>query len=218
MKALLDKLITRENAVRFLIILGCAVFTLAWSYVAISLISQDWGWLSGGDSVKDADFVVELLFIIGYVPLLAGIIGTLIYLNGRFWMVRCLKNSLTSLVSIFGFVPVVSELYRPEDPLDEIVYCYDGSSYIIYDGLPMIIALPLGIAITLVKGVVKFALWLIAAIGIPVLGPALLLLGLAGASYLLELQAVLTVIGGLLAAAATMFLLIAVPIMGLKKA
>ena len=217
MKAWLDKLFTRENAVRFLIILGCALFTLVWSYVAFSLIQQDWGWLSGADLEFSADLVEDLLFVIGFVPLLTGIIGTLIYLNGRFWMVNCLKNSLTSLVSIFGFVPVVSELYRPEDPMDEIVYCYDGSSYIVYDGLPMIIALPLGIAITLIKGVALCVMWLVAAIGIPVAAPMLLLLGLAGASYLLQLQAVLTIIGGLLGAAVAAFLLIVVPIMGLKK-
>ena len=217
MKAWLDKLYTRENAVRFLIILGCAIFTLVWTYVAFSLIQQDWGWLSGGELEIGVDLVEDLLFIIGFVPLLVAIIGTLIYLNGRFWMVQCLKNSLTSLVSIFGFIPTVSELHRPEDPIDEVVYCYDGSSYILYDGLPMIIALPLGIAITLVKGVALCVLWLIAAIGIPVLGPMLLLLGLAGASYLLQLQAVLTIIGGLLGAVVAVFLLVVVPIMGFKR-
>lgn len=218
MKALLDKLFTRENAVRFLIILGCTLFCVAWMYVFVALVSNDWGFLTANaEPAKDSGEILTLIMGISALIFMFAVVGTLVYLNGKFWMVDHLGRSWHAFLGIFGFIPVVRELNRPEDAVDELVIEGDGTTYVIPDGLPMIVALPLGILLTLIKSLAKTAFWLVTAIGIPVLSPIIVSIGAAGLSYLFDLQGVLTTIGTVLAALVSLFLLIGVPIIGFKR-
>ena len=151
---------------------------IAWTYVAIALIKQDWNWVPTPDA--GGSKIVEICVYCGLIGLiigLAALMAAIIYWNARLWMLHFVLRAIGSL----PFLSEVAEL-TAEDPngkwrwdaeIDE--WYYDG-----IDGLPFFVAIPLAI----IGSIIRFTLNLIIAIGIPVASPLILLIAM---SYILDL-------------------------------
>lgn len=191
MAKMFDKLFSKKSAVRHLVQLGISLALGAWSYVAISLMTGSWVWFSPEQSdVTDPGKLTGNIAGILLMLVLVGVAGILTYWNAKKWMLPYLKKSGQYFLGAF---PFLNKLV-PEDkvnswgdkidelnaPGDTITTYYDEKGKLYSDDgrMPKIFAIPLGILIALGKGLGLSLVNLIAAIGIPLFSPLMVVLSL----------------------------------------
>lgn len=208
-------LLTRESGVRHIVMFGITFLVMAWMYVAMALLQHDWGWIlplfTNAHTAREiaAAWCYLILFFVS-----CGLMAIVVYWNAHLWMVRCL---LMSLYSLIGAIPLVNLLIPAEHRsslvgeiggltaptvIDETLLSTntdDGTeTWSVttdrYSGIPFIVALPLGIILTVLKSIFRCAMYLIAAIGIPVCSPIVFILGLWGTSEALNVNVPITTI------------------------
>ncbi len=227
----LSNLFTRKSAVRHLIQLGITAVLIAWSYVAISLLTSNWDWFTLDESVV-TDTKLLIGNVVGFSLMFVGvaIAGISTYWNAKKWMLPCLKKSGLYLL---GAIPFVN-LLVPEEMMNswwsEItdLTASDGTVTTYYDefgklystrdnGMWIVFAIPLGIIKALIKGVGMSVLNLLAAIGIPALSPILLLLGMIATQLLTDWNITAALIIAIVGVLAVVLVLIAQPIITFVK-
>lgn len=220
----ISNLFTKESAKRHLIQLGITAVLIAWSYVAISLLTSNWDWFTL-DERYFTDTKLLMSNIVGFSLMFVGvaIAGISTYWNAKKWMLSCLKKSG---LYFLGAIPLVN-LLVPEEMrhswLDEIDYLRTpttvttysdglGDKFSVDNGMVLILAIPLGLIRSLCKGLGLSVFNLVAAIGIPVLSPVLLVLGLIATQLLTDWNITAALIIAIIGVLAVVLVLIAHPI------
>lgn len=221
----IKNLCTKESAKRHLIQLYITVGLAAWTYVVISLLTDNWKWFAL-DEKYVADTKLLMSNIVGFLLMFVGvaIAGILTYWNAKKWMLPRLKRSG---LYFLGAIPFVNRLV-PEEMKNswrekiEDLNSSDGTVVTYYDrwgkvysddgSLILLLAIPLGIIKALLKGIFFSVMNLVAAIGIPVLSPVFMVLGLIATQLLIDWNITAALIIAIVCAVAVVLVLIAQPI------
>lgn len=218
----ISNLFTKESAKRHLIQLGITAVLIAWSYVAISLLTSNWDWFSADESQTANSLITVVCFSLMFACV--AIAGILTYWNAKKWMLPCLKRSGLYLLGAIPFVNLLVpaemmnswweeiDLLNTSDGTVTTYYDRFGKLYSTDGSMPLIFAIPLGIIIALFKGVGMSVLNLLAAVGIPVLSPILLFLGMIAAQLLIDWSNTAAMIIAIVAVLAVVLVLVAHPI------
>lgn len=194
---LVERIFTRDSGRRHLFMLIPLVLVTAWSYVLFALIKDDWMWFTSPATLRDLSNWYTVGMLLG---LLTGLAAG-VYWNAVTWMIPCI---VAAFLNLLGAIPIVN-LLIPGDTrhsyfsaicdvaapaTQTVTRYYDGAGRFMYeldDRLPMILAIPLGILVAPVSGVLCFVMFLLAAIALPVLSPIILVvvLQLLNGLYLL---------------------------------
>lgn len=207
-------LLTRESGIRHIVMFGITFLVMAWMYVAMALLQHDWGWIL--PLFTNAHTAREIAAAVCYLVeffVSSGIMAIVIYWNARLWMIRCLLMSLYSLIGAIPFVKLlIPAAYRSSlvgeiggltapTVIDETLLGTDvdgTETWSVttekYSGIPFIVALPLGIILSILKSVFRCAMYLIAAIGIPAASPIVYFLGLWGTTEALNANVPITTV------------------------
>lgn len=230
MKNIFGNLFTRKSAVRHLVQLGITVVLCVWSYVALALVTGNWKMFTlDASQVTDSQKLTGN--VVGVFLMLTGIAiaGILTYWNAKKWMLPCLKRSGLYLL---GAIPFINLLVPPDtmsswweeiSTLNEsdgtVTTYYDehGKLYSTDGSIPLILAIPLGIIVALLKGISLSALNLIAAIGIPVLSPVTIVFGAFLTQILTDLSNPAALIIAIVCIVAVLVVFIIQPILALTK-
>ena len=108
----IKNLCTKESAKRHLIQLYITVGLAAWTYVVISLLTDNWKWFAL-DEKYVADTKLLMSNIVGFLLMFVGvaIAGILTYWNAKKWMLPRLKRSG---LYFLGAIPFVNRLVPEE--------------------------------------------------------------------------------------------------------
>ncbi len=230
MEALKEKIFTRESAIRHLIMVGIMILIIGGSLLALGALGATWeDSYFGGIEQYDLEAISVLIGLVGGVLLVSMLMSLAIYWNARIWMLPCLIKAVLHLI---GAIPIVN-LLIPDglrsswfghiesmaEPAYDGYWSYDPDWGWEYDdgSLPFFIAIPLGIITAVLKGVLACLGNLLAAIGIPLLTPVVLLLTLGGMGALGEYSPVLLLLAGLVFIAITVFVCIIHPIISFRR-
>lgn len=224
----MDHLITRKSAIRHLIQLGITAVLLVWSYVAISLLTDNWNWFALEQSM---DAKLQVGNIVGFSLMFVGVAvaGILTYWNAKKWMLPCLKRSGLYFLGVIPFVNLLVPAEMMNSWWEEIsaLNTSDGTVTTYYDrygklystdgSIPLIFAIPLGVLKALAKGIGLGVANLVAAIGIPVFAPVFLVLGLLATQLLTNWSNTAALIIAVVCMIAIVFVLIIQPVIVLRK-
>jgi len=214
---MISKLFSKEQAKRNLILLGISVGILLWFYVFAALMSKDWTWIKFdlsplADPQERWEFVAESTFFV----VLTAVVAVLIYWSAKKWMLNLLKRSGEAFLSAFLWGETIRNLNTADDTV-EVEYYSDGTKEV-HDGkMPLIFAIPVGIVLTLLRGFGLALVFFLGAVGLPLLSPALIAIGLAGIQALTSLYAVAVVIAGIIGVLVVVFFFIVQPVIALRK-
>ncbi len=202
-------LFTRSSGIRHLIMLAITPLVIAWCYVSIALLRNDWNWLYNHSvAASTVGIVIAYCGIIGIAIGLSAIMAAIIYWNGRLWMLKFLLKSLASIPFLGRAFALMADDDDAHFEYDDINDTWDY----VGGGIPF----PFSIIISIVVSAVKCVFNLIIAIGIPLISPLPVFMGLG---YITELArgSYFAVFGiGLLMFLATVFMFIVHPILSFK--
>lgn len=237
MENLKEKIFTKSSALRHLIMAGIMILVIAWSYISVALLANDWHWFTGNLEIPfNAQGISLVVGLVGGIPLVALAVAFGIYWSARLWMLPCLGKAVIRLLgaiplvnlllsgSLFsGFFGTLVDLVAPED---EGFWIYDPDWGWEYDdgSVCILIALPLTILVTILKSLFMSAinlagavLNLLSAIGLPVLCPILTLLAMEAVSMLMEISPLLLTLVGLLCLALVAFVCVIHPVVSYRR-
>ncbi len=212
-----------ESAGRHLIQLGLTLLLCIWSYIIFALISKDWTPFT----FYKSQLLVNLIGL-SFMFIFAAIAGIATYWCAKKWMLACLKRSGLYFVGAIPFVnllvpaDVMSSWWEEIDTLNSsdgtVTTYYDafGKLYSTNGSIPLILAIPLGIIKALFKGLGMSLVNLFFAIGIPVLSPILVILGMILTGLLAEWNSAIALIIALILVVAVLAVFVAHPIVVFK--
>lgn len=231
MKQSKNRMFTKESGTKHFIMLAIAFFVLAWTYVAFALIKSDWIWFLPALINHDLPQKVAASWcLIAGLLVACGLSGMLTYWNARSWMLPCLRKTVFYIIGMIPFVKRwIPEHFRQnwrseyadltasdEKPKKEADTAGEEETQT-EGGLPWIIAFPVSIIKVIFQGTVLAAVYLIAAIGLPVCSPGIAWLSLFGARELLKWNATAATIGYTVTFLLAAAILIVYPILCVRK-
>lgn len=224
----MSNLLTKESAKRHLIQLGITAVLIAWSYVAMALLTGNWDIFSlEANPQGDMQATVNTIGIM-FILMFSAVFGILTYWNAKKWMLPCLKKGGLHFLGVIPFVnSLVPEEMRHswEEEIDDLrtptsVTTYSdglGEKFSMDNGRSIITAVPLGIIRALFKGLGASVLNLVAAIAIPVLSPLSFVFGALVTQLLMDSNPSAALITAIVSLVIVSLILIVQPIIVLIK-